>query len=111
MAELDRRITIRITRDSVNQFGEPLDETDDFPTWAAFISSSVDRVIGEAGTQGYATRSWRVRFDQRFLTAHEAGSTITVDYGAEDPDIVTGVGEPTTIRGPLRRRRFLDLVT
>ena len=110
MAELDRRITVKITRDSFNRFGEPTGETDDFPTWAAFIASTVDRVLTEGGAQGYASRSWRVRFDQRFLTAHEKGCPIRVDYGAEEPDVVVAVGEATT-RGPLRRRRFLDLVT
>ena len=111
MAELDRRITVRITRDDFNSFGEPTGETDDYQTWATFISSTVDRVIGAGGIQGYASRAWRVRFDQRFLTAHEKGCPIRVDYGAEDPDVVVGVGEPTTMRGPLRRRRFLDLTT
>ena len=67
MAELDRRIVVKIATNSENAFGEPTGDTDDFPTWAAFISSSVDRVLTEGGAQGYAGRAWRVRFDQRLL--------------------------------------------
>ena len=110
MPTLDRRITVRITRDSTNSFGEPTGETDDYPVWAMLIQDSVARNVEAGGTYGLAARTWRVRFDARFLTAHEAGQTITVVSGDEEPDIVTGVGEPTT-RGPVRRRRFLDLTT
>ena len=55
-----------------------------------------------------------MRFDQRFLDAHAASNTITVTYGGtEDPDVVTGVAEPTGRGGTManRRRRFLDLLS
>ena len=107
---LDRRITVRITSTTRNDFGEPVEATTDLQVWATLVQDNVARNIGEGGNYGLAARTWRVRFDQRFLTAHEAGQTITVLSGDEEPDVVTGVGEPT-MRGPLRRRRFLDLVT
>ena len=110
MPELDRRIVVRVAVEGVNAFGETTVETVDHNVWAMLIQDQVARNVETGGTYGLAARTWRVRFDQRFVDAQEAGQTITVVYGDEDPDRVTGVGEPTT-RGPLRRRRFLDLVT
>ena len=110
MPSLDRRITVRVSDGRFNDFGEPTGGTVDHEVWAALIQDSVARNVEAGGTYGLAARTWRVRFDARFLTAHEAGQTITVVSGDEEPDIVTGVGEPTT-RGPVRRRRFLDLTT
>ena len=52
MAELDRRITVKITRDSFNRFGEPTGETDDYPQWAAFVTSNVDRVLDHGRLPG-----------------------------------------------------------
>lgn len=110
MPELDRRVTVRVVAEGFNDFGEYTEIATDFPAWAQLVQDKVARNVETAGTYGLAARTWRVRFDQRFVDAQEAGQSITVVYGSEDPDIVTGVGEPTT-RGPLRRRRFLDLVT
>ena len=111
MPDLDRRVIVRVAVDSTNAFGEPVSTTVDYPAWAELLQDTVARNVEAGGTYGLAGRTWRVRFDQRFLTAHEAGSTISVVYGGEEPDIVTGVGEPATMRGEMRRRRFLDLTT
>ena len=110
MGSLVRRITVKIAVESSISFGESETTTADYPVWSELLQDNVARSIEVGGTYGLAARTWRVRFDQRFLTAHEAGQTITVVYGAEDGDIVTALGEPTT-RGPQRRRRFLDLST
>ena len=111
MPDLDRRVIVRVAVDSTNAFGEPVSTTVDYPAWAELLQDTVARNVEAGGTYGLAGRTWRVRFDQRFLTAHEAGSTVEVISGGEDPDIVTGVGEPATMRGEHRRRRFLDLTT
>ena len=110
MADLDRRIVLRVQASGPGQFGEEVTTTVDHPAWAQLLQDNVARSIEVGGTYGLAARTWRVRFDQRFVTAHEAGQTITVVYGAEDGDVVNALGEPTT-RGPQRRRRFLDLST
>ena len=111
MPELDRRITVRVATETTNDFGESESVTTDHRVWGALIQDSVARSIDAGGTYGLAARSWRVRFNQAFLTAHEAGATITVVYGDEDADVVTGIGEPEVRRGENRRRRFLDLLT
>ncbi len=110
MGSLDRRITVKIAVESSNSFGESVTTTADYPVWAELLQDTVARNVEAGGTYGLAARTWRVRFDQRLVTAHEAGQTITVVYGAEDGDVVNALGEPTT-RGPQRRRRFLDLST
>ena len=110
MADLDRRITVRLTVTGTNDFGESTETVTDFDVWAMLVQDQVARNVETGGTYGLANRTWRVRFNQAFVDAQEAGQTITVVSGDEDPDVVTGVGEPA-MRGPLRRRRFLDLVT
>ena len=108
---LDRRVVLRVSTGDLNAFGEPTNVTVDYEVWGQLIQDSVARSIDAGGTYGHAARTWRVRYDQRFVTAHEAGCKITVVYGAEAADIVTGVGEPSTMRGENRRRRYLDLTT
>ena len=110
MPELDRRLIVRVNTTTFNDFGEPVPTTVDHNVWAMLIQDKVARNVGPSGVYGLAARTWRVRFDQRFVDAQEAGETITVVYNSEEPDRVTGIGEPET-RGPLRRRRFLDLMT
>ena len=107
---LDRRITVRIAVEAANGFGETVTNQTDYPVWAMLVQDSVARNVEAGGNYGLAARTWRVRFNQAFVDAQEAGQTIAVTYGAEGADIVTGVGEPST-RGENRRRRFLDLVT
>ena len=110
MPELDRRVTIRIVSTGTNSFGESTEVTTDHPAWGMLVQDSVARSLDAGGVYALAARTWRVRFNQALLDAHEAGQTITVVYGSEDPDIVTGVGEWLP-RGAPRRRRFLDMVT
>ena len=110
MPELDRRVTIRIVSTGTNSFGESTEVTTDHPAWAILAQDSVARSLDAGGVYALAARTWRVRFNQAILDAHAAGQSITVVYGSEAPDIVKGVGEPTD-RGPLRRRRFLDMTT
>ena len=104
------RFIVRVVGESTNQFGEHVETTTNYPAWARLIQDTVARTVEAGGVYGLAARTWRVRFNQAFVDAQEAGQTITVVYGTEEPDRVTGVGEPTTA-GPLRRRRFLDLQT
>ena len=108
---LDRRITVRVAVEGTNAFGESVETTTDYNVWAELLQDTVARSVEAGGNYSLASRTWRVRFDARILTAHEAGSTVEVISGGEDSDIVTGVGEPATMRGENRRRRFLDLAT
>ena len=110
MPELSRRLVLRVSGSSTNAFGEYVEVTTDYPAWAMLLQDSVARNVEAGGTYGLAARTWRVRFDQRFVDAHEAGAAVSVVYGDEEPDIVTAIGEPTP-RGEKRRRRFLDLTT
>ena len=117
MPELDRRIVVRICAPSVNDFGEPVEVVTDYPVWAQLAQDRLARNVEVGGIFALGDRVWRVRFNQAFVDAHAAGSTVSVviagqtDADGEDAvDRVTGIGEPT-MRGPLRRRRYLDLAT
>ena len=110
MPELDRRVRVSVETEGVNDFGESTTITVNYNVWGQLIQDTVARSIDAGGTYALAARTWRVRFNQALLDAHEAGQSITVVYGSEDPDIVTGVGEWLP-RGAPRRRRFLDMVT
>ena len=107
MPALDRRVTVRVASEGVNDFGEPVPTTTDYPVWATLMQDRLARNIEAGGVYALADRVWRVRFNQAFADAHAAGQTISVIYGAEDPDIVTGIGEPARAD----RRRFLDLLS
>ena len=110
MASLERRIVLKVSAASTDAFGESTETTVVHNLWGQLMQDGVARSLDAGGVYALANRLWRVRFNQAFLDAHEAGSTITVVYGSEDPDIVTAVGEPA-MRGETRRRRFLDLAT
>ena len=111
MPALDRRITVRLTVTTVNAFGETVETTTDYPQWAQLIQDRLARNIEVGGVYATAARVWRVRFDQRIIDAHAAEGSISVLPGdGADPDIITGIGEPTG-RGETRRRRFLDLLS
>ena len=111
---LDRRITVRVASEGTNDFGEPVSTTTDYPVWAMLVQDRLARNIEAGGAYALADRVWRVRFDQRFVDAHAAEGSITVaSVAGEDPDVVTGVAEPTGRGGTManRRRRFLDLLS
>ena len=107
MPALDRRITVRVQAEGVNQFGEPETTTTDYQAWATLVQDRLARHFEAGGVYALADRVWRVRFNQALVDAHAEGQTISVIYGAEDPDVVTGVGEPARVN----RRRFLDLLS
>ena len=111
MPALDRRITVRVASTAFNSFGEPVPTTTDYPVWAMLVQDKLARNVAAGGIYALADRVWRVRFDRRFLEAHAAGETVSVIVpglaGEDNPDIVTGVGEPARVN----RRRFLDLLT
>ncbi|MCY4637551.1 MAG: hypothetical protein OXG04_24175 [Acidobacteria bacterium] len=109
MPNLDRRINVSVCASTTNAFGETVETTTDYPQWGALIQDKLARNFDVGGVYGLADRVWRVRFDQRLVDAIETGQTVTVDYGAEAADIVTGAGEPVTRE--TRRRRFLDLLS
>ena len=108
---LDRRITVRVASTGTNDFGEPVETTTDYPVWATLIQDRLARNIEAGGAYALASRAWRVRFNQAFVDAHAAGAAISVVYGSEDPDVVTGIGEPTGRGSMNQRRRFLDLLS
>ena len=111
MPSLDRRITVSIAETTFNTYGEPVKTTTDYPVWAMLVQDKLARNVTAGGVYALADRVWRVRFNQAFVDAHAAGETLSVIYDAGvDPDAITGVGEPVD-RGPLRRRRFLDLLS
>ena len=107
MPALDRRVTVRVAFEGVNDFGEPVSTTTDYPVWATLMQDRLARNVDAGGVYALADRVWRVRFNQALVDAHAEGHTIRVIYGAEDPDVVTGVGEPVRVN----RRRFLDLLS
>ena len=107
MPMLDRRITVRVTTTGVNDFGEPTTTTTDYPVWATLVQDRLARNVDVGGIYALADRVWRVRFNQAFLDAHAAGNSVSVIVGTEEPDTVTGVGEPERAD----RRRFLDLLS
>ena len=110
---LDRRITVRVASEGTNDFGEPVTSTTDYPVWAMLVQDRLARNVEAGGAYALADRVWRVRFNQAFLDAHAAqGSLSVISAAGEDPDVVTGVAEPTG-RGTManRRRRFLDLLS
>ena len=108
MPTLDRRIVVRIAKTGTNQFGEPATTTTDLSVWATLLQDRLARNIGTEGAYALADRVWRVRFNQAFADAHAAGAEISVVYGAGEPDIVTGMGEPAR---RMNRRQYLDLLS
>ena len=111
---LDRRITVRVASEDTNDFGETVTTTTDYPVWAMLVQDRLARNIGEGGVYTTADRVWRIRYNQAIVDAHAAEGSLSVLPGdGEDPDIITGIGEPTG-RGETmvnRRRRFLDLLS
>lgn len=109
MPALDRRIIVRVVETTTNNFGEPVETTTNYPVWATLVQDRLARNIETGGAYALADRVWRVRFNQAFLDAHAAEGEIRIIYDpAEDPDIVTGIGEPNR---RMNRRRFLDLLS
>ena len=114
MPTLDRRITVRVSTEGVNQFGEPETVTTDYPVWATLVQDKVSRGIGVGGVYANADRVWRVRFNQAFADAIGTGSEVVVLSGPQggatpnpNRDTITGIGEPDRHD----RRRFLDLLS
>ena len=111
---LDRRIVVRVASTVANHFGEPETTTTDYPVWAMLVQDRLARNIGEGGAYATADRVWRVRYNQAIVDAHATEGSISVLPGdGADPDIITGIGEPTGRGGFMvnRRRRFLDLLS
>ena len=110
MPGLDRRITVRLTVTTRNDFGETVETTTDYPQWAQLVQDRLARNIEVGGVYATAARVWRVRFDQRVVDALAVEGAVSVLPGdGDDPDIITGIGEPVT--PDVRRRRFLDLLS
>ena len=111
---LDRRVTVRTTVSGVNSFGETVETTTDYPTWATLLQDKLARQLDVGGAYASANRVWRVRYDRRFLDALASEGRVIVIY--DDPDATEPPGEGdtiTTIGEPenLGRRRFLDLLS
>ncbi len=111
MPSLDRRVTVRVSSQGVNDFGESVETRTDFPVWAMLVQDRLARNIEVGGVYSTAGRVWRVRFNQAFIDAlGEEGMLSVLPGDGADPDIITGIGEPTD-RGETRRRRYLDLLS
>ena len=88
--------------------------TTDYGVWGELVQDRLARNIGEGGVYTTADRVWRIRYNQAIVDAHAAEGSLSVLPGdGADPDIITGIGEPTGRGGTMvnRRRRFLDLLS
>ena len=112
---LDRRIVVRVASTGTNDFGEPVETTTDYNVWAMLVQDRLARNIEVGGAYATADRVWRIRYNQAIVDAHAAEGSLSVLPGdGADPDVITGIAEPTGRGGGTmvnRRRRFLDLLS
>ena len=103
MPTLDRRITVRRTVESRNQYGEVVETATDYPSWATREDTSQIDAETQGGSLSTATRSYVIRFRAEInaalvseLKVIEGNQTLNVTNILEaDPD--------------KERRRFLRL--
>ena len=101
MPTLDRRITVRRTVQTVNPFGEPVEETTDYPMWASVADLSAFDVEAEGGTFTERLRKWMVRW--RADIAGFETHALTVIEGELSYNVTNIVRQ----REGAARRRFL----
>ena len=112
---LDKRVTVRTTVTGVNDFGETVETTTNYPVWAQLIQDKLARNIGVGGVYALANRVWRVRYNRAFLDALAVEGSVKVIYfegGGDDgsTDIISTIGEPPD-RDRMKRRQYLDLLS
>ena len=103
MPALDRRIIVRRTVATRNQYGESVETTTDYPQWATRQDASQRDKEEAGGTLTLASRAYVIRY--RAELADAATSEMTVLDGGLTLDC-TNVTE-ATVRG--ERRKFLRL--
>ena len=103
MPTLDRRITVRHSVRTVNNFGESVTATTDYPSWASRIDASFIDAETEGGTRNNATRTYIVRYRD------EIAGALVSDLEVVEGVLVLNVQNviEATERG--ERRRFLRI--
>ena len=101
MPTLDRRIVVQRIFQTINEFGEAVEETIDFPMWAGVVDLSAFDVAQEGGTFTHRQRRWMVRWraDIAELETHE----LSVIDGALEYNVTNIVRQ----REGAERRRFM----
>ena len=105
MPSLDRRIIVRRSVTTRNQFGESVEDVTDYPQWAARQDASQADKEGAGGVLTLAARSYMVRYTSALADA--LTSEISVIDGTVTLD-ATNVIEATR-QG--ERRKFLRIET
>ena len=103
MPTLDRRITVRRTSYTPNDFGESEKSTTDFPIWAGAADQSAFDTEEEGGTFTERLRKWMVRW--RADLASVPVEELTVIDAGEDFNVTNLVRQRE--RG--ERRRFMTI--
>ena len=103
MPALDRRIVVRRTITARNQFGESVETTTDFPTWATREDASQSDKEQAGGVLTQATRSYLIRY--RADLAEAPTSELSVIDGTLTLDC-TNITEATRLG---ERRKFLRI--
>ena len=103
MPALDRRITVRRSVTTRNQFGESVEDVTDYPLWASREAASQTDKETAGGSLTLAARAYLVRYSSAL--ADVATSEITVIDGSLTLD-ATNVIEATRLG---ERRKFLRI--
>ena len=104
MPELDRRITVRLSADVVNQFGESETVITDWPVWATRLDASVIDASTEGGEVTTSTRTFVVRWRREIAEALVSG--LSVLEGAQTLNVLNVI-EQASERD--ERRKFLRI--
>ena len=104
MPALDRRITVRRSISTFNQYGEVEKTSTDFRMWATRMDASVIDAEMAGGSLNTATRTYRIRW--RGDLADATASELAVIEDDETLNILN-VMEQSGQRA--ERRRFLDI--
>ena len=105
MPALDRRITVRRTFFTRNQFGESVETTTDYPQWATREDASQSNKEQAGGALTQAARAYLIRY--RAELAEAPTSELSVIDGTLTLD-ATNITEATRLG---ERRKFLRLET
>ena len=104
MPSLDRRITVRLSAEVFNQFGEHEIVTTDWPVWATRLDASVIDASTEGGEVTTSTRTFVVRWRREIAEALVSG--LSVLEGAQTLNVLNVI-EQASERD--ERRKFLRI--
>lgn len=76
MPSLDRRITVRLSVEGTNEFGEHEIAITDYPQWATRLDASVIDAATEGGAVTTSTRTYVVRWRREIADALVSGLTV-----------------------------------